>query len=317
MIWNTQHLNNQNQARPMSKAYTEKKELLDLLITNHSPDIIALFKVGNTGAPNTTLVADLSNKYTLVGQLDPEGGSSKYTTLGSLVFAKNELAGDFSAPDFQTVLGSEHRRASIVIKHVGTGNHFAFYHANASGKAWRHIKEEIDHLQDQFGQEQHSWLAFFGGDLNANEAPAKTTDPRYGRSMIRQLPAGPGYTHVSLQDSEDVAYARYLFEAKNSIGQPLDKKTYLDSYMGSELEYGIVPRLSMLDYAYVADHVKCIAECNASVQGTRDWTFDSSASATLSSQNQFQQKPFSSVEKRYDGKLVRSDHFPVFYSLDL
>jgi hypothetical protein len=301
MIWNTQHLNDQNQKKPMSAAYNDKKALLDKLITSDSPDLIALFEVGTTGKPNQAIVADLAGQYTLVGALAAEGAATVNTTLGSLVFARNAVAADYSAPSFGTVLGAGHRRASVVIRHKANGSHFAFYHANASNKAWGNIKSEIDHLQDQIGQEHGSWLAFFGGDLNSHDAPASATDPIYHKRMTRRRPLGPGYTHVS---------------AKHSGPAEMDTEEAVDFYMGGEVEYGLIVTLSMLDFAYVPDGLECEGECKASVVGRRNWKLDGMKGAvkTLNIEKQ-PKKPFSSIEKSYDGTLVRSDHFPVFYTL--
>ncbi|QCP53528.1 endonuclease/exonuclease/phosphatase family protein [Trinickia violacea] len=302
LMWNTQHLNNQNRARPMSWAYAEKIELLKRLILDEAPDIIALFEVGTTSYPNTTLVANLSGKYSLIGLLGQEGGATKNTTLGSVVFVKDERSAEFSGVSFQTVLGSGHKRATIVVKD-SENNHFAFYHANASSNAWRNIKDEIDYLQDQICQIEGT-LVFFGGDLNtvAKEAPDSTEDPKYHRVMEKSIPEGPGYTHVSIRNSRTSADEKHNFEGVD---------------LGGEKERGLVVSLSMLDFAYVARGVRRRGACPAAVKGKRVWNPVSEGREEYLDSDAEQEQVYKTLEKIYlgNGVSVRSDHFPVFYEL--
>ncbi|PTT80372.1 endonuclease/exonuclease/phosphatase family protein, partial [Pseudomonas sp. HMWF005] len=127
LIWNTQHFH--NQSKKESEAYQAKAAYLSKVLLLKRPDILALFETGTTGVPNVSAEKLLESRgYRLVHALDNEGGARIDTTLGSMVFVRNELAGAFEMlSDY--ILGASERRAPIVIRHKYNGDALAFYHA--------------------------------------------------------------------------------------------------------------------------------------------------------------------------------------------
>lgn len=163
-------------------------------------------------------------------------------------------------------------------------------------------------------------LAFFGGDLNteAAEAPDTVTDPKYRRQMAKCIPDGPGYTLVSIKDSVTLAKKRYKREVANSIGMSVSKDAYIESIMGTDIEFGVIAGLSVLDYAYIAVSLDCAGACPASVTLKPNWhPVKPQTSVTLMPPYPEPDQVYETVEKHYNSVPVRSDHFHVLYEVYL
>ena len=308
MLWNTQHLNDQNQKLPMSEAYEEKLDALVTAACDFSPDIIALFEVGTTARPNNQLVKDLAGIYELKASLDQDGGKKKNTTLGAMVFVANDIAGKFHEP-YKVPLGSKGNRSTLLLQAEG-GQLFAFCHANAHGPtAFEQVTDDIRFVGG------NADLVFFGGDLNHQPgdslAEVKVTN---GNTMLRCLPGTCGFTHVSIRSSLSLAKAMYQEVCRNTGGTPgMSESTFINNCMGTDVAWGDLAIPSLLDYAFIAEKCRWKSACEASVQVT-----------TLKFENKqldhvyyFQKdKVYSQVQRIYRGKKLRSDHFPVIYEIE-
>lgn len=310
MIWNAQHFDNQGD-RP-SVAYREKLEFLKHCLTQREVDILALFETGKTGAINKKLVMELSGDYSLIAGSEQEDGKKKSTTLGTLVFVRNSLSESYERVT-EYVLSPTEQRSAILIRHIKTGIGLAFYHANSSYRASQNILDTIGFITHNLGMLNLSSLKFFGGDLNydAAHAYAQITTPIYasdesenpyrkrypiGKHVLSKLvPTGPGYTHASIRSGRRIV-------------PPTPEET---AFQESELRQGRRPRLILklrrqwiitmrtLDYAYVEDIEQWKAECNAAVGHRIDDV----------------ERVFSPLRVAF-GRLMRSDHFPVFFTFD-
>ncbi|MGP0173226.1 endonuclease/exonuclease/phosphatase family protein [Pseudomonas sp. NCHU5208] len=311
LMWNTQHLNHQNQRKPMSEAYEEKLDALLSTLEKLKPEIIALFEVGTTGNPNLKLVDDLKGSYAMKASLSMEGGIRKGTTLGSMVFVRNDIADDYSEP-FELPLGSESIRATLLLSDKEE-NLFAFCHANASYKAAAQVLEDIQLLGSYQGKGIKK-LVFFGGDLNtdANSAPASITLPGKDK-VLRCLPGTAGFTHISIRSSLALARALYAQEKKNSQGRMLlSESEYINCVMGCDVAYGDIAVPSLLDYAYIHESCDWQSICHASISVTTL----SNDSTTLNASSLIDpEKVYATIQRIYMGKVLRSDHFPVVYRI--
>ena len=216
LMWNTQHLNHQNERKPMSEAYEEKLDALLTTLATLKPEIVALFEVGTTGNPNLRLVEDLKGAYEMKVSLSLEGGLRKGTTLGSMVFVRNDIAADYVEP-FELPLGEKAIRATLLLSDK-SGNVFAFCHANASKAALEQVQDDIK-LLGGFQGEGIKRLVFFGGDLNthASDAPESITLPGHDK-MYRCEPGNAGFTHISIRSSVALAKQLYQQEKKKFAG---------------------------------------------------------------------------------------------------
>lgn len=314
LMWNTQHLNNQNVRKPMSEAYEEKLDALASTLTALKPEILALFEVGTTGNPNLRLVNDLKGTYTLKASLSQEGGLRKSTTLGSMVFVKNEVADQFSEK-FELPLGDEAIRATLLLSD-NEDNLFAFCHANASYKAAAQVRDDIlllGKLQGQDGKIKR--LVFFGGDLNtdANTAADAITLKPSNEKMLRCTPGDAGFTHISVRTSLSLAKKLYAEEKKNAYGGvQMSESEYINACMGTDVAFGDLAVPSLLDYAYINEHCITKSICHAAVAVKTLM----GETGTLNSAHQFKpNEVYNVVERVYLGKVLRSDHFPVAYMI--
>ena len=314
LMWNTQHLNNQNVRKPMSEAYEEKLDALASTLTALKPEILALFEVGTTGNPNLRLVNDLKGTYTLKASLSQEGGLRKSTTLGSMVFVKNEVADQFSEK-FELPLGDEAIRATLLLSD-NEDNLFAFCHANASYKAAAQVRDDIlllGKLQSQDGKIKR--LVFFGGDLNtdANTAADAITLKPSNEKMLRCTPGDAGFTHISVRTSLSLAKKLYAEEKKNAYGGvQMSESEYINACMGTDVAFGDLAVPSLLDYAYINEHCATESICHAAVAVKTLM----GETGTLNSVHQFKpNEVYNVVERVYLGKVLRSDHFPVAYMI--
>ena len=315
LMWNTQHLNNQNERKPMSEVYDEKLDALASTLELLKPEILALFEVGTTGNPNLRLVDDLKGAYTLKASLSQEGGLRKSTTLGSMVFVRSDVADQFSEK-FELPLGSDSIRATLLLSDKDN-NLFAFCHANASYKAAAQVREDIlllGQLQGEGGEIKR--LLFFGGDLNteaSTAADAITLNPSKEK-MLRCTPGDAGFTHISVRTSLSLAKKLYAEEKKNAYGGvQLSESAYINACMGTDVAFGDLAVPSLLDYAYINEHCSSKSICHAAVavktlKGETD---------ELKSVHQFKpDEVYNVVERVYMGKVLRSDHFPVAYRIE-
>ncbi|MFJ4193344.1 endonuclease/exonuclease/phosphatase family protein [Pseudomonas sp. NPDC089534] len=308
MMWNAQHFDNQGD-NP-SVAYREKLAFLRHCLTQREVDILALFETGKTGDLNERLVIELSNSFSLVAGSLQEDGKKKSTTLGTLVFARNELAGDFEKVTEYVLSGTE-QRSAILIRHIRTGFGFAFYHANSSYLAPGNILDTVGFIVRNLETLKLSALKFFGGDLNydARESYKEIKTTLFGSSepdnpyskryavgshvLTKLVPEGPGYTHASIRSA-------------HRIVPPTEEQR---AFERSELSQGRRPRLIIrlrrvwiatvrtLDYAYVEDIAQWTAECNAAVDRRAEDIERNSGPVRMAF-----------------GARMRSDHFPVFYT---
>lgn len=313
LMWNTQHLNNQNVRKPMSEAYEEKLDALTSTLVALKPEILALFEVGTTGNPNLRLVSDLKGAYTLKASLSQEGGLRKSTTLGSMVFVRDDVADKFSEK-FELPLGDEAIRATLLLSD-NEDNLFAFCHANASYKAAAQVREDILLLGQLQGQGKIKRLIFFGGDLNteaSTAADAFTLKPS-NEKMLRCTPGDAGFTHISVRTSLSLAKKLYAEEKRNAYGGvQLSESEYVNSCMGSDVAFGDLAVPSLLDYAYINELCESKSICHASV-AVKTLTGES---GTLKSVHHFKpNEVYNVVERVYLSKVLRSDHFPVAYMI--
>lgn len=308
MMWNAQHFDNQGD-NP-SAAYQDKLAFLRHCLTQRDVDILALFETGKTGALNEKLVAELSNAYSLVAGSLQEDGKKKTTTLGTLVFVRNELADQFQKVS-EYVLSPTEQRSAILIRHIDTGYGFAFYHANSSYLASKNILDTVGFIVQNLSMLKLSTLKFFGGDLNYDAVGSykEIKTPLFGTSdpdnpyskryviaehvLSKMVPEGPGYTHASIKSA-------------HRIVPPTPEET---AHEFSELSQGRRPRLIIklkriwivtvrtLDYAYVENASQWTAECNGAF-GRRSIDIE---------------KNTGPVRVAF-GAVMRSDHFPVFYT---
>lgn len=311
LMWNTQHLNHQNERKPMSEAYEEKLDALLSTLEKLKPHIVALFEVGTTGNPNLKLVGDLKGAYTLKVSLSMEGGVRKGTTLGSMVFVRNDVADDFHEP-FELPLGAESIRATLLLSDKEK-NIFAFCHANASVKAAAQVLDDIQ-LLGGFQGKGIKKLVFFGGDLNtdANGAPASITLPGKDK-VLRCLPGEAGFTHISIRSSVALAKELYAREKRNSLGPvQFTESQYVNSVMGTDVAFGDIAVPSLLDYAYIHETCRWESICHASISVT---TLSKEPKTFGSSSLISPYKVYATVQRMYMGKALRSDHFPVAYMI--
>lgn len=312
LMWNTQHLNNQNVRKPMSEAYEEKLDALTGTLVMLKPEILALFEVGTTGNPNLKLVDDLKGTYELKASLSQEGGLRKSTTLGSMVFVRNDVADQYSEK-FELPLGDQAIRATLLLSD-NQDNLFAFCHANASYKAAAQVREDIQllgTLQEQDGKIKR--LVFFGGDLNteASSAAESITLNPSKEQMLRCTPGKAGFTHISVRTSLSLAKKLYAEEKKNAYGGvQLSESDYVNYCMGSDVAFGDIAVPSLLDYAYINENCEWDSVCHAAVSvKTLSDEVD-----TFKSVHHFKpNEVYNTVERIYLGKVLRSDHFPVAY----
>jgi hypothetical protein len=295
MIWNTQHFDNQR--AKLSSAYSDKKQFLDYFIQQKKPDIIALFEVGKTGSINESLVSDLMGSYTLASVLAQEGGKKKHTTLGSMVLIRDAIAKEFDDVTERYILSHTEQRAPLIIRHKASNYGFAFYHANASYMAPGNILDTIGFIESNAENLGIKQLLFFGGDLNVNAVEG----PETMLGMSRLLPKGAGYTHLSVRN---VTLQRATNELRLRQGYGEDThhtpQSYLEHYMNMEAieRCEILPILLMLDYAYVHAPHAWEASCDGSVQINSDMDGNTV-----------------SISPRCLGQAIRSDHFPVLFTL--
>lgn len=311
LMWNTQHLNNQNERKPMSEAYEEKLDALLKTLEKLKPEIVALFEVGTTGNPNLKLVGDLTGAYTMKVSLSMEGGVRKGTTLGSMVFVRDDVADDYHEP-FELPLGAESIRATLLLSDKEE-NIFAFCHANASPKAAAQVLEDIQ-LLGSFQGEGIKKLVFFGGDLNTHASTAPKSITLQGKDKVmRCLPGSAGFTHISIRSSVSLAKELYAQEKKNSLGPiQLTESQYVNATMGSDVAFGDIAVPSLLDYAYIHESCRWESICHASISvrtlSMKTKTFDSSSLIRP-------QKVYAAIQRTYLGSVLRSDHFPVAYMI--
>lgn len=309
LMWNTQHLNHQNERKPMSEAYEEKLDALLTTLATLKPEIVALFEVGTTGNPNLRLVEDLKGAYEMKVSLSLEGGLRKGTTLGSMVFVRNDIAADYVEP-FELPLGEKAIRATLLLSDK-SGNVFAFCHANASKAALEQVQDDIK-LLGGFQGEGIKRLVFFGGDLNthASDAPESITLPGHDK-MYRCEPGNAGFTHISIRSSVALAKQLYQQEKKNSLGpMQLSESQYVNATMGTDVEAGDIAVPSLLDYAYIHESCQWKSICHASIS-VRTWSDKTKSFDSVGQINS--NKVYATVQRVYLGKALRSDHFPVAY----
>ncbi|MBX8470327.1 MULTISPECIES: hypothetical protein [unclassified Pseudomonas] len=296
MIWNAQHFDNQKGIH--SQAYADKKKFLDFYIAQKKPHIIALFEAGKTGNINESLIADLTGSYTAIAILTQEGGKKKHTTLGSMVLIRNDVSAEFENVTDNYILSHTEQRAPLIIRHIKSTFGFAFYHANASFMAPGNIVDTIGFIQENAELLGIKKLLFFGGDLNL--IPTQTYAQIKG--MDRLVPTSPGYTHLSIKNVT-LAKATHELGILQGYGHDtqLTAKTYLPDYMFTQgIEVcELQPVLLLLDYAYVLFAQHWRAECDASLRQTSD-----------SFGNILEIAPYCL------GHPIRSDHFPVIFTLN-
>nr|WP_288256825.1 hypothetical protein [uncultured Pseudomonas sp.] len=303
LMWNTQHLN--NQSKNESEAYQAKATYLIKVLLLRRPDLLALFETGTTGTPNVSVERLLNAQgYQLVHALDNEGGIRIDTTLGSMVFVRNELAGAFQMlPGY--VLGASERRAPIIIRHRYNHDALAFYHANSSYKAVEMTAETINFIVENKGASFRE-LIFFGGDLNASpHENHKIIHPRGHKPLQPNYPPIAG-THIQIINKTRLQARRdwrlnvdYVYDFDQGIDVPVqplehwEKRLKWDEAI-TEDEYVAVPRV--LDYAYVTDTYRWNCECDGYAAGTPNGSGG-----------------FKAIRRISHGEVIRSDHFPVFY----
>lgn len=296
MIWNTQHFDNQKGV--VSDAYAEKKEFLEYYLLQKKIDIFALFETGKTGDVNEKLINDLSGYYTATSTLKQEGGKKKHTTLGSIIFIKNSIADEFEDVSDKYILSSSEQRAPLLIRHKKSAYGFAFYHANSSYLASANIIDTIAFIQDNSETLGIKELIFFGGDLNV---PIQSAHNEI-KGLKCLAPSGSGYTHVSVsnvtfelatKELKDLQERGMFFNTK-----PQD---YLWEYMFNQgIEKCVLQgTLRLLDYAYVkyVNHWK--SYCDGAIQEKTNSDYE-----TIE------------IVRTCGGKKIRSDHFPVLFTLD-
>ena len=303
LIWNTQHFH--NQSKKESEAYQAKAAYLSKVLLLKRPDILALFETGTTGVPNVSAEKSLESRgYRLVHALDNEGGARIDTTLGSMVFVRNELAGAFEMlSDY--ILGASERRAPIVIRHKYNGDALAFYHANSSYKAAEITAETINFIVAN-KREKFRELIFFGGDLNAepHENHKEIRPPEH--RPLKPVPPATAGTHIQITN-KTLKEARldwrnnveYVFDDEQGIDVPVrSQESWNTSYRWDEGicedEYVATPRV--LDYAYVTDTYRWNCECDGRAQCIPNGTGG-----------------YKAIRRISYGDVIRSDHFPVFY----
>jgi hypothetical protein len=303
LIWNTQHFNNQTAKE--SVAYQEKAKYLFKVLLLKRPDILALFETGTTGAPNVSAEKLLNSwGYKLVHALDNEGGSRLETTLGSMVFVRDELAGAFEVlPDY--VLTESERRAPIIIRHKYNRDALAFYHANSSHKAVQLTGETIRFIVDN-NRGKFRELVFFGGDLNAEPHVNHEEIRFHEHKPLRPAPPPTAGTHIQITNKTLKESGRdwksnveYVFDDEQGKDVPVHSQAQWNSIYRwdeaiTEDEYVATPRV--LDYAYVTNTYRWTAEC----EGRADCIPNNSGG-------------YRAIRRISYGDVVRSDHFPVFY----
>jgi hypothetical protein len=297
MIWNAQHFDHQESA--LSSAYKDKKQFLDYYIAQRKPGILALFEAGKTGTINESLVSDLASTYSLIACLEQEGGKKKHTTLGSLVLVRKDIADQFDNVTDRYILSDSEQRAPLIIRHTKSTFGFAFYHANSSYKASANIVDTIGFINENADNLGIKSLLFFGGDMNVEgQAGASTI-----HGMNKLLPSGGGYTHSS-------SYNVTLEHAGNELRDLQERGNYLlytpQQYLREEymLAQGIeqceiAPVLRLLDYAYVRHHEHWKAGCEGGVILDNNWY-----GKTIG------------MRRVCLGQPIRSDHFPVLFTLN-
>jgi hypothetical protein len=307
LMWNTQHLNAQRDDGPTSEAYKDKMQNLASALDAYKPNIVALFEVGTTGRQNYGLVEDLKgHHYVLAAALEQDGGRSKDTTLGSMVFVHTEASSFFSELG-EIPLAPKANRASLVLKDPD-GNLFAFCHANANAKSsYAQVADEIG-LISQLGK-----LVFFGGDLNhhANEAAPSFNLPD-DRVLKLCLPNGPGFTHVSIRNSDTLAKKKYRKAYPVEERFRMSEESYLASVMGTDILYGQIAIPSLLDFAYFDQDGEWKCRCDAAVNITTAAL--PQENLDLKTAGDFRKKRvYTEVHRLFLGNKLRSDHFPVCY----
>lgn len=307
LLWNTQHMNDQNQSRPMSEAYAEKLSALDRALGAYKPLIVALFEVGTTASPNHKLVKDMSaREYVLKAVLSQEGGQSLNTTLGSMVFIHSSVSDRYTEA-FKVPLQADARRATLLLEREGCL--LGFCHANASRKSYGQIVEEIQFIAG------YGTLIFFGGDLNCRASEANATLGLKGdRQLERRAPQDAGYTHVSVLSSIVLKQAKYREMVRNSGGfSHITEKDFVAS--DTDVYWGDIAVPSLLDFAYVEKEIASTAQCEAAVQVVSVKSRETRPLKTISDFKK--DKVYEKVERLFMGEKLRSDHFPVYYALDL
>lgn len=296
MIWNAQHFDNQK--AQLSSAYTEKKKFLDYYIAQKKPDIIALFEVGKTGTVNESLISDLMDSYSPVALLEQEGGKKKHTTLGSMVLIRNAIASEFDDVTGRYILSHTEQRAPLIIRHKKTTYGFAFYHANASFMAPSNIVDTVGFIESNAENLGIKGLLFFGGDLNVIASEASNDI----LGMTKLLPNGAGFTHVSVRN---VTLQRATNELRDLHERGLYRnntpQSYLQEYMMAQgiEKCELQPILLLLDYAYVHHPNAWKAVCEGSLHVKSDSDGNVVAVVPLCA-----------------GQPIRSDHFPVLFTLN-
>ncbi|MEX3939906.1 hypothetical protein AB4Y44_10220 [Paraburkholderia sp. BR10937] len=305
-------MNNQNQSQPMSEAYGEKLATLERAIGAYGPHIVALFEVGTTGKQNLKLVEDMKARgYVLRASQSQEGGLTKYTTLGSMVFVHQDIAGSWKQP-FEVPLAPEARRATLLLEREGTL--LAFCHANASYKSLEQFVDEMQFIST------HGRLIFFGGDLNcpASVAPKSVQlRDQDKRTLELRLPECGGFTHVSVFSSEAIKNERYDQIVRNTGGYPgISREEFVREDV--DVYWGDCAVPSFLDYAYVASDIQVRGKCEGAVQIV---SIKREKQKVLSTLENFKRRDKvykeGQVKRLFLGETVRSDHFPVAYELNV
>ncbi|WP_035056441.1 hypothetical protein [Andreprevotia chitinilytica] len=295
MIWNTQHFDNQTQDE--SEAYQQKKGFLLKYLQQVDIDIFTLFETGKTGNVNASLINDLKSAYTAVAILQQEGGKKKHSTLGSIVFVKNGLAKQYEDASETYILSDNEQRAPLLLKHKESGYCFAFYHANASYNASKNIVDTITFIQDNLDNLELKGLLFFGGDLNV---PVQSAYKEI-KGLQLLAPTDPGYTHVSITNKTMEGVTSELND-QQTLGNYANykPKDYMQEYMFNQgiEEFVLQESLSLLDYAYVHSLSEWKAKCHGSIQKKENQDYE-----TIE------------IKRICCGMEIRSDHFPVLFTL--
>lgn len=313
LLWNTQHMDNQPENK-LSEAYQQKLANLNTMLTRYTPDIVALFEVGNTGKPNGQLVQDMKSKsFTLKASIGQDGGLTKDTTLSAMVFVQDNRASEFHEP-FEWPIDDQARRATLLLMDKNK-DVFAFCHANASRNGWLQVLADLKELG---GHDGFNRLVFYGGDLNTFFKTAPETVSSYrGKCEMRKIkPEGSGFTHISIRSTEREAEIRYNHELaqidKWDLIPPYlqNKQQYISSLLWGDLEFGHLAVPSLLDYAYVHHEVKAEGLCEAAVQFQN--VFEN---YTVNKKKSLPKTGKASVSRIFQGMYLRSDHFPVIYQV--